>query len=262
MTATEPLLQEQIGHVLMLTLNRPERGNALDLETLTGLGTLVRELAIDPGTVRCLVITGAGDRIFCGGGDMKERRTMTPAAARRHRGLMEQLIRDLQECPVPVIAAVNGAAVGAGCELVAAVDFAYAADDARFSLPEVRLGIVPGGGSTQTLPRACGPRRAKELILTGGMFSAVEALQWGLVNRLLPSRDLVPATLETARIISANAPMAVRESKKALGVAMDADLTTGLRFELQAHHRTAVTRDRAEGLLSIAEKRAPVFRDE
>ncbi|MBZ9870423.1 enoyl-CoA hydratase/isomerase family protein [Mesorhizobium sp. BR1-1-9] len=262
MTASEPLLQEQIGHVRMLTLNRPDAGNALDLQMLTSLTALIRELTIDPGDTRCAVITGAGQRIFCGGGDMKERRMMAPAAARRHRGLMEQLIRDLQECPVPFIAAVNGAAVGAGCELVAAVDFAYAAETARFSLPEVKLGIVPGGGATQTLPRACGPRRAKELILTGKMFSAAEALQWGLVNKLLPPQDLVPAALETARLISANAPMAVRESKKAIGLAMDVDLATGLRFELQAHHRTAVTRDRAEGLLSIAEKRTPIFRGE
>ncbi|TPJ57665.1 enoyl-CoA hydratase [Mesorhizobium sp. B2-6-1] len=262
MSTNEPLLQEQIGHVLVLTLNRPDVGNALNLKVLSDLTALVCELTFDPGDVRCVVIVGAGEKIFCGGGDMKERRTMTAEAARRHRGLMEQLIRDLQECPVPVIAAVNGAAVGAGCELVAAVDFAYAAETARFSLPEVKLGIVPGGGGTQTLPRACGPRRAKELILTGSMFSAADALQWGLVNRLLPLPDLLPAALETACLISANAPMAVRESKKAIGVAMDVDLATGLRFELQAHHRTAVTRDRAEGLLSIAEKREPIFRGE
>ena len=216
MTINEPLLLQQNDHVLVATLNRPETGNALNLKMLTDLTALVGELTLDPGETRCLVLTGAGDRIFCGGGDMKERRTITPQAVRRHRGLMEQLIRGLQDCPIPVIAAVNGAAVGAGCEIVAAVDFAYAAETARFSLPEVKLGIAPGGGSTQTLPRACGPRRAKELILTGSMFSAAEALQWGLLNKVLPAQDLLPATLETARVISANAPMAVREYQKRL----------------------------------------------
>lgn len=262
MTAPESLLVERDDHVLLLTLNRPGAANALNLPTLGMLAGVISELCVAPGDVRCVVVTGAGDKIFCGGGDMKERQGMPREDLQRHRGLMEQLIRDLQECPVPVIAAVNGAAVGGGCELVLAMDFAYGSENARFSLPEVKLGMVPGGGATQTLPRACGMRRAKEVILTGDMFSAEEALRWGLLNRILPLPDLLPATLEVAHRIAGNAPLAVSGARKAIAVAGDTDLATGLRFELQAHHRTVATKDRAEGLRSLAEKRAPVFRGE
>jgi enoyl-CoA hydratase/carnithine racemase len=258
----ETLLVQQKNHVLLVTLNRPEAGNALNLAMLTELNGLLSELHVDAGPTRCVVLTGAGERIFCGGGDMKERRTMTPDAARRQRVLMEQLIRNLQESDLPIIAAVNGAAVGGGCEIVAAVDFAYGAEMARFSLPEVKLGIVPGGGATQTMPRACGLRRAKELILTGILFSATEALRWGLLNKLLPAATLLPVTLEVAHLIANNAPLAVKEARKAVSMAFDMDMSTGLRFELVGHYRTAATKDRAEALNAYAEKRAPIFRGE
>ena len=262
MASPDSLLVEQDAHVLLVTLNRPDAANSLNLPLLRRLAQVIGDLCITPRDVRCVVITGAGGKIFCGGGDMKERQVMTRDDLHEHRGLMEQLIRNLQECPAPVIAAVSGTAVGGGCELVLAMDFAYGSENARFSLPEVKLGMVPGGGATQTLPRASGVRRAKELILTGDMFSADEAMRWGLLNSIFPLPDLLPATLEVAHRIAGNAPLAVSGAKKAISVAADTDLATGLRFELQAHHRTAATKDRAEGLRSLAEKRAPVFRGE
>ena len=263
MTArSDTLLLQQIDHVLVVTLNRPQAANAMNLAMVTELVDLLFELYLDAGQTRCVVLTGAGERVFCGGGDMKERATMTAEAVRRQRGMMEQLITYLHNCPVPIIAAVNGAAIGGGCELVAAVDFAYGADTAKFSLPEVRLGISPGAGGTQTIPRACGVRRAMELILTGSSFTAHEAHEWGLLNKVLPANELMDATLEVARIISSNAPIAVRQAKKAVAIAPQTDFTTGFRFELEAHGRTAGTRDRQEAIAAFNEKRAPVFRGE
>jgi len=258
----ETLLLQQIDHVLLVTLNRPESANAINLAMVTELVDLLFELYLDAGHTRCVVLTGAGERIFCGGGDMKERPTMTPEAVRRQRGMMEQLISYLHACPVPIIAAVNGAAVGGGCELVAAVDFAYGADTAKFALPEVRLGISPGAGGTQTVPRACGTRRAMELILTGSTFTAAEAHEWGLLNKVFPAKDLLAETLEVARIISSNAPIAVRQAKKAVAIANETDFNTGFRFELEAHGRTSGTLDRQEAIAAFGEKRKPVFRGE
>ncbi|MCS0495695.1 enoyl-CoA hydratase-related protein [Ancylobacter sp. MQZ15Z-1] len=263
MAATyETLLVQPLDHVLVVTLNRPASGNALNLAMVEELNHWLWELYVDAGATRCVVLTGAGERIFCGGGDMKERQDMAPAAVRRHRALTERLIRQIADCPVPIIAAVNGAAVGGGCEIVAAVDFAYASDSARFSLPEVKRGISPGAGATQNVPRACGLRRAKEMILTGEMFPARQALEWGLVNKVVPGPELMEETLAVARTIAANAPLAVRQAKKALDIALDTDFATGFRFELEAHYPTAQSRDRVEAIAAYAEKREPVFHGE
>ncbi|GLK72339.1 enoyl-CoA hydratase/isomerase family protein [Ancylobacter dichloromethanicus] len=258
----ETLRVETFDHVQLLTLNRPAAGNAISLAMAEELNHWLWELYVDAGATRCVVLTGAGERIFCGGGDMKERATMAPPAVRRQRALMERLIRQIADSPVPILAAVNGAAVGAGCEIVAAVDFAYASEAARFSLPEVRRGISPGAGATQTIPRACGIRRAKEMILTGAMFSAGEALDWGLVNKVVPASDLLKETLAVAHSIASNAPLAVRQAKQALDVASDTDFATGFRFELVAHAPTARSRDRQEAIAAFAEKREPVFHGE
>jgi enoyl-CoA hydratase len=164
------------------------------------------------------------------------------------------------DCPVPILAAVNGAAFGGGLELVAAADFAYAVPEARFALTEVTLGIIPGTAGTQNLPRAVGVRRAKEIVLTGLPFSAAEALDWGLVNRVCDDQATLRAqSLETARRIAANAPIAVRQAKKALTMATQLDLKSGYAFELEAYGRTVPTRDRQEGVRAFGEKRPPKF---
>jgi enoyl-CoA hydratase/carnithine racemase len=256
----ETLRLEQDEHVLTIVLDRPDAGNALNTLMLTEVVDLLASLYVDPQGVRCAVLTGAGERIFCAGGDLKERKGMTDEAWRRQHALTEQMMRHFQELPIPVIAAVNGAAYGGGCELAVAVDFAYAAETARFALTEVTLGIIPGAGGTQNLPRACGVRRAKEIILTGLPFSAQDALEWGVVNRVCPPAELLRDAQATARRIAGNAPVAVQQARKSISMATQSDLATGYRFELEAYYRTVPTQDRLEGVLAFNEKRKPVFK--
>jgi enoyl-CoA hydratase len=158
-----------------------------------------------------------------------------------------------------VIGAVNGAAYGGGCEIAAATDFVYAATHARFALTEVTLGIMPGGGGTQTLARAVGERRAKELILSGLPFSADEAERWGLVNRVLPPDELLPAALAIAGRIAANGPISVRQAKQAVHRGLQMSLADGLTFEIEAYNRLVPTADRREGVLAFNERRKPNF---
>ena len=184
---------------------------------------------------------------------------MTDDAWRRQHVIFERLMRAIIDCPVPVIAAVNGAAYAGGCEMAACCDFIYAADHARFALTEVRLGIMPGGGGTQNLSRAIGERRAKELILTACPFSAREAEAWGLANRVLPGPELLAAALETARAIAANAPLSVRQAKQSIHRGLQMSLSDGLAFEIEAYNRLVPTSDRMEGIRAFNEKRPPRF---
>ncbi len=170
------------------------------------------------------------------------------------------MVRAIIDCPTPVIAAVNGAAYGGGCEITAAVDFVYASDTARFALTETSLGIIPGAGGTQTLARAMGERRCKELILGAKPFSADEAMQWGLVNAVYRPQQLLPATLEIAQTVAANAPIAVRQAKQAIHRGLQMSLADGLAFEIEAYNRTVPTEDRYEGVLAFNEKRKPEFK--
>lgn len=185
---------------------------------------------------------------------------MTDTEWRAQHAIFEEAFYAIMDSTVPVIAAVNGAAFGGGCELALACDFIYAARGARFALTETTLGIMPGCGGTQNLPRALGERRAKELILTGRAFSSAEALEWGMVNRVCEPGELMPAALETAQAICANAPVSVRQAKKAIQCGLNVDLRTGLAFEIESYNRTVVTEDRLEGVRAFAEKRTPRFR--
>lgn len=171
----------------------------------------------------------------------------------------ERMVRAIINCPLPVIAAVNGAAYGGGCELVAAVDFAYVADNARFALPETTLGIIPGAGGTQTISRAVGERRAKEIILSGKPFSAEDAFNWGLANAVYPREQLLDAVLATAGRIAGNAPVAVKQAKQAIHRGLQMGLGDGLAFEIEAYNRTVPTRDRREGVSAFNEKRKAKF---
>ncbi len=250
-----------LPHVMQVTLNRPEVLNAINTQMGHDLLDLWTRLVVDPGEVRCVVLTGAGDRAFCAGGDLKERNGMSDEAWRRQHELFERAFMTLLDVPVPVIAAVNGHAYGGGCETVLACDFVYAARQARFALSETRLGIMPGGGGTQTLARAVGERRAKELIFTARPFSAEEAERWGMVNSVLDDiPSLMHAVQETAKVIGANAPLAIRQAKKSIHYGLQTDLLTGYRFEIEAYNRLVVTEDRLEGVRAFNEKRAPVFR--
>lgn len=253
-------LSRPISHVLVVTLNRPEAANALNTQMGLELKQIWDALYVDAQDVRCVVLTGQGDKIFCAGGDLKQRNNMTDAAWQQQHALFELGMIAMMNCPIPIIAAVNGAAFGGGCEFVAAADFAYAAAHARFALTETTLGIMPGAMGTQNLPRAVGDRRAKEIILTGAPFSAEEAHAWGLVSRVVAASALMDETLATAARIAANAPIATRQAKKSISMASQTDLHIGYRYEIEAYNRMVPTEDRLEGVRAFNEKRKPDFR--
>lgn len=261
MKTYETLLTETIGaHVLKITMNRPEVGNAKNTQMGLDFLDLWTRLIDDPAEIRCVVLTGAGDKIFCAGGDLKQRRDLTPKQWQHQHEIFERGRDALLDCPIPVIAAINGHAYAGGLETVLVCDFAYAVPAARFALTEVSLGIMPGGGGTQTLPRVVGERRAKEIILTAKPFSAAQGLEWGVLNRICAADELMQAVLETAAAIAANAPLSVKQAKKAIHHGLQMDLKRGLMFEIEAYNRLVDTDDRREGVLAFNEKRQPVFR--
>jgi enoyl-CoA hydratase/carnithine racemase len=246
--------------LLLVTLNRPQASNALNTQMGRDLEDLWTGLIAAPGDIRCAVLTGAGERVFCAGGDLKERHGMSDAQWVAQHEIFERSYWRLLDCPVPVIAAVNGHAFGGGLEMALACDFVYAVDDARFALPEVTLGIMPGAGGTQFLPRAVGERRAKEIILTGRPFSAAEAQGWGIVNRICARATLLPEAMAIAASICANAPISVRQAKKSIHHGLQMDLKNGLMFEIEAYNRMVATEDRIEGVRAYNEKRKPAFK--
>jgi enoyl-CoA hydratase len=247
-------------HILLVTLNRPEVANALNTRMGLDLMELFESLSIDLEGLRAVIITGNGDKAFCAGGDLKERNGMTDESWQAQHAIFERMMRAIMRCAIPLIAAVNGAAYGGGCEIAAASDFVYAATHARFALTEVTLGIMPGTGGTQNLARAVGERRAKELILSGLPFTAAEAEAWGLVNRVVEAADLKETTLTIARRIAANGPIAVRQAKQAIDRGMQMSVWDGLAFEIEAYNRLIPTEDRREGVRAFNERRKPVFR--
>jgi enoyl-CoA hydratase/carnithine racemase len=256
-TLTVSIDESRVG---VVTLNRPEALNAMNTAMMRDLRDCFMQFYIDPDRAACLILTGSGTRGFCTGADLKERKGMTDAAWRRQHAVIEQAVKAIMDCPVPIIAAVNGAAYAGGMELALACDFVYAADHARFALTEVTLGIMPGAAGTQNLPRAVGTRRAKEIILTGAPFTAADALAWGLANRIVPADALMVETLATARRIAANAPISVRQAKKSIDKATELDRASGYAFELEAYNRTIPTEDRQEGINAFNEKRKPNYK--
>jgi enoyl-CoA hydratase/carnithine racemase len=246
--------------LLVVRFNRPEVRNAINTATCEDLRDLFGPLAFTPGDLRCIVLTGAGDKAFCAGGDLKERQGMSDDAWRLQHAVIEESAYAVLNCVVPTVAAVNGVAHGGGCELAMCCDFIYASSTARFAQPEVMRGIIPGAGGTQTLARAVGERRAKELLMTGRPITAAEALGWGLVNEVCEPAELMPRVLDVAHAICDNAPIAVRQVKKAVHQGLQADLTTGLLLEVQAYERTIPSEDRREGVQAFNEKRKPLFK--
>jgi enoyl-CoA hydratase len=252
-------VEPQGEHVLLVRLNRPEVLNAINTQMGHDQLDLWTRITAEPGKLRCIVVTGSGDRAFCAGGDLKERDGMTQAQWQAQHELFERAFVALVECTVPVLAAVNGHAFGGGLEMALCCDFIYAVPGARFAQSEVRLGIMPGGMGTQNLPRAVGERRAKELILSARPFSAAEGLEWGLVNRICEPAKLLDEALATANEIAANAPLATRQAKKSIHYGLQMDLATGYRFEIEAYNRLVDTADRREGVKAFNEKRKPNF---
>jgi enoyl-CoA hydratase len=253
------VLSRPDDHILVVTLNRPDVANALNTRMGLDLVELFEALSLDLENLRAVIITGQGDKAFCAGGDLKERNGMSDESWQAQHVIFERMVRAIMGCPIPVLAAVNGAAYGGGCEIAAASDFIYAARGARFALTEVTLGIMPGSGGTQNLARAVGERRAKELILSGLPFTAEQAEVWGLVNRVVEPAELLEATLAIARRIAGNGPIAVRQAKQAIHRGLQMSLWDGLAFEIEAYNRLVPTEDRREGVRAFNERRKPVF---
>lgn len=252
-------LERPHEHVLLLTLDRPHRANAMNTQMGLDLRAVFQDLYVDQDDIRCVIVTGRGEKVFSAGGDLKDRDGMTDQQWMHQHAIYEQMVRHLRDCPVPVIGAINGAAFGGGCEFALSCDFLYAARHARFALTEITLGIMPGAGGTMNLPHAVGERRAREIIYTGQPFSAEEALTWGLVNRLCDGATLIEETLETAVRIAGNAPISVRQAKKSMAVSTQVDRHVGYMYELEAYNRMVPTEDRLEGVRAFNEKRKPRF---
>ena len=254
------LLTRPHPDVLQVTMNRPAAMNAMNTQMGLDMLDVFGSLAAHPDICRAVVLTGAGERAFCAGGDLKQRRGMTDAEWQEQHHVFERKAAALIACPVPVIAAVNGAAFGGGCEMALACDFIYAAETARFGLPEVTLGIMPGAGGTQTLPRAVGERRAKELLLSGRPWTPAEAERWGMVNRVCDPATLIDDAVAIAVAIAGNAPISIRQAKRSMHYGLSMSLADGMLFEIEAYNRMVPTEDRREGVLAFNEKRKPLFK--
>lgn len=249
-------------HIGLITLNRPQVRNALNTAMMTDLRDLFQALYVDQQSLRAVIVTGAGDKAFCAGGDLKQRKTMSDIEWRHQHAILEQTIKAMITCPVPMIAAVNGDCMGGGLEVALCCDFMYAADSARFAMPEGKLGIMPGGAGTQNLPRAVGTRRAKELIMTGRLFNAQSAMQWQLVNEIVPPEHLITSVMAVGAEIAVLGPLSVAQIKCSTSVAEQIDFTSGYAFEIAAYNRLVPTRDRLEGVTAFNEKRKPDFTGE
>lgn len=249
---------EREGDLVWLTLRRPEVMNCLSFPTLRRMRLLLEELRADL-SIRCILVTGEGDKAFCAGADLKERRTMpmdrVPLFVKNIRRLMD----DVEAMPQPTVGVVNGLAFGGGTELLLACDLRVAAPHASLGLTEVSLAIIPGAGGTQRLPRLIGKSRAKDLILTARRVDAAEAERIGLVNRVAPPGALAETAREVALAIAANGPVAVRAAKDAIDRGSELPLEQGLQHEAACYERTLVTEDRKEALAAFAEKRRPKY---
>jgi enoyl-CoA hydratase/carnithine racemase len=254
-----PVRAERRGTVAVWTIDREDRMNALSRATLFALGRLAREAARDPG-VRAIVLTGVGEKAFCAGADLKERQGMTENDVRVQVELYRSELGPLDRSTKPVIAAINGVAFGGGMELALIADLRVAAEHALLALPETTLGIIPGAGGTQRLPRLVGEARAKEIILLGRRLTAAEALAWGIVNRVTPKgTNVVDDAVAWIEPIANGAPIAQAAALEAIDRSFDVGLDVGLELEKISYDKTLVSEDRREALAAFAEKRKPKF---
>lgn len=249
--------RDDIG-VATITFNRPEALNALNSATLSELAAALGIVAGDE-EIRVLVLTGAGGKAFIAGADIAEIRTLTPFSAKKFADLGQRVIDRLQHLPIPVIAAVNGYALGGGCEVALACDFIFAAETATFGLPEIGLGIIPGFGGTQRLPRLIGANLARELIFSGRLVAAPEAREMGLVNKCVPPHRLLPEVFAVAGLIAQKGRASLQAAKETIRAGQDVDLRTGLAMERDAFALCLASPDAWEGTTAFLEKRTARF---
>ena len=247
------------GEVGILAINRPRALNALNTETLKDIQAGIQEVKDHP-EVKVLIVTGSGEKAFVAGADIEEMKGMNSIEALNFSKLGHLALRMIQDFDRLVIAAVNGYALGGGTEIALACDFIYASENARFGFPEVTLGIFPGFGGTQRLPRLIGKGKAKEMILTGKMITAQEAYQMGIVNRVFPHASLMEETKKVALQIAANGAVGVRLAKSVVNGGFDMDLTEACSLESYAFGLGFATEDQKEGMTAFLEKRKPNFK--
>ena len=250
---------EQRDFIAYVTLNRPEMLNAFNFEMLEELRKVVESIQIHPD-IRIVIITGAGEKAFSVGADLKERKSLPDALVKRNLNRFGEVFTLIEQLPQPTICVLNGYAFGGGMELSLACDFRIAADHITLGLTETGLGIIPGAGGTQRLPRLIGETKALELILTAKRMSADEALQYGILTKVAPIENIQEVTAEFAAAILQNAPIAIQQAKFAIKQGMKTDIQTGLQIERKAYELTIPTKDRIEALNAFAEKRPPQFK--
>ncbi|SHF54405.1 enoyl-CoA hydratase [Ornithinibacillus halophilus] len=246
-------------HIGLITLNRPEAANAMSIQLLDELNETVNDINSDE-SIYCVVIMGAGDKAFCAGADLKERKGMSNKQVIDTVRYIGQTVNAVENIKVPVISALNGVAFGGGLELALACDFRIAATNTKVGLTETSLAIIPGAGGTQRLPRLIGIGQAKRLIYTAKPVSVEEAYKLGIVEKLVDVRDLYDEAIQTANTIASNGPIALRQAKTAINRGTEVDLTTGLEIEHLSYKETIPTNDRLEGLKAFAEKRKPEYK--
>ena len=251
-----PLLEERHGRVGVVVINRPEARNALSPELMAALGDTLERLDGDPDTA-CIVIAGS-DEVFAAGADIRALRDRTFGEALFHPSAA--FWKRVAACRTPLIAAVSGFALGGGCELALACDMIVASETAEFGQPEITLGIIPGGGGTQRLARVLGKQRTMELVLTGRRFSAREAHEWGIVNRVATGNAWLNEAIDLGRVVASGPPAASKLAKQAVLAADESGLTAGLEQERRLYELAMGTEDRVEGMSAFLEKRHPDFR--
>jgi enoyl-CoA hydratase len=252
---SEVLIERPHAHIALLRINRPEARNALNVATREQLARHFEELSYDDGT-RCIVLTG-GEKIFAAGADLRDMVERTPVEMIARRS--ERMWRPIAACPKPIVAAVNGYALGGGCELAMHADIIIAGEGASFGQPEVKVGIMPGAGGTQRLVRAVGKFKAMKILLTGEAFSASDALAMGLVSEVVPDGDVLARAMAIATTIASLPPLAIAAIKEAVLAGEDASLEAGLLLERKAFQLLFATADQKEGMRAFLEKRKPEF---
>jgi methylglutaconyl-CoA hydratase len=253
------LLEKQNDGIAIVTLNRPTAANALSKEMLLDLQNALNDVKNDR-EVRVVILTGAGEKVFCAGADLKERREMNEQSVIQAVRLIGATLNEVEALPQPVIAALQGSAFGGGLELALACDIRIGALEAKLGLTETSLAIIPGAGGTQRLPRLIGIGKAKELIFTAKPLSAVEAVSIGLLEYAVPRENVMEKALDLAVAMVKNAPLALVQAKVAINKGVETDLSTGLKIEELAYNALIPTEDRLEGLRAFAEKRPPQYK--